>query len=433
MTIQRRTLLQSTAAIGATAPSLLAWARAWAADNPFTPEKGATLRLLRASTFLPAEGETFAGNVAAFTAATGVTVTIDNVNQDDLVSKSALAVQIASGPDLIWTQNTTPHLFADKLVEVTDLATYLGDKYGGWYPVCVDYGMQNGRWICIPVFVVGTMLNYRISWINQAGFEKVPADTANFLKLCQALKRIGHPAGFSFGHAVGDANFFAYWLLWTHGGRMTDEVGNVVLASPQTLQALDYAVELYPAMIDGVSAWMDINNNRAFLAGQVSMTNNGISIYTEAKRSVPAIAADMDHAPMPIGPAGVAAEQNRIDPMMILGYTKYPNAAKALTAFAMERAQYERLVTNSVGFISQTLKGYADNPVWHGDPKIAPYGRATEATRAVSWPMTPNAKSAAALASFLLVDMFATAATGTTTPKAAMDRAQRAAEKIYKT
>jgi len=41
------------------------------------------------------------------------------------------------------------------------VANYLGKKYGPWYQVCIDYGMQNGRWICIPIFVVGSLLNYR--------------------------------------------------------------------------------------------------------------------------------------------------------------------------------------------------------------------------------------------------------------------------------
>jgi multiple sugar transport system substrate-binding protein len=432
MLIKRRTLLQSGAALAAASPALLDWAHAWAADQPFTPVKGATLRLLRGATFLPAEGETTAANAAAFTAATGVPVTIDNVNQDDLVSKTALASQISSGPDIIWTQNTTAHLFPGKLVDVTDVADYLGKKYGGWYPVCIDYGTENGRWICIPVFVVGSLLNYRISWLHEAGFEKMPTDTAGFLKLCQALKSKGHPAGFSMAHAVNDANNFAYWLLWAFGGSITDKEGNVTLASPQTLQALEYAKELYPTLIDGVTSWLDINNNRAFLAGQISLTNNGISIYTEAKRSAPAVAADMDHAAMPIGPVGVPTEENRVDPMIIMRYSKYPNAAKALIAFLMESPQYDRLITNSAGFISQSLKAFADNPVWHGDPKIAPFGGASEATRSVSWPMTPNPKAAAAFANFVLVDMFAAAAAGTTTPKVAMERAQRAAEKIYR-
>jgi multiple sugar transport system substrate-binding protein len=223
MPLTRRRALQS-AAVGTVLP-LLDWAHAWAADQPFTPETGAKLQLLRASTFLPAEGETTAANIAAFTAATGVQVQVENINQDDLSSKTALAAQVGSGPDIIWTQNTTAHLVADKLMDVSDLATHLGDKYGSWYQVCVDYGTQDGRWICIPIFVVGSLLNYRVSWMRQAGFDSFPTTTDGLLKLCQGLQRIDHPAGFSFGHAVNDANNFNYWLLWAFGGKVTDETG----------------------------------------------------------------------------------------------------------------------------------------------------------------------------------------------------------------
>jgi len=223
MLITRRQTLQS-AALGTTA-ALLERARAWAADQPFTPEKDARLQLLRGSTFLPAEGETTAANIAAFSAATGVEVKVENITQDDLPSKTALAAQVGSGPDIIWTQNTTAHLVADKLVDVTDVAKHLSDRYGPWYQVCIDYGTQNDKWICIPIFVVGSLLNYRTSWVSQAGFETFPTTTDGLLKLCQGLQKTGHPAGFSFGHAVNDANNFAYWLLWAFGGRVTDDHG----------------------------------------------------------------------------------------------------------------------------------------------------------------------------------------------------------------
>ena len=173
MPLPRRRVLQS-AAIG-TAGSMLDWARGWAAEQAFTPEPGAQLQVLRGSTFLPAEGETTAANIAAFSAATGVKVRIENINQDDLASKTALAAQVGSGPDIIWTQNTTAHLVADKLLDVTDVANHLAEKHGPWYQICIDYGTQNGRWICIPIFVVGSLLNYRISWMRQAGFETFPA------------------------------------------------------------------------------------------------------------------------------------------------------------------------------------------------------------------------------------------------------------------
>ncbi len=79
MLITRRRALGSTA-LGTTA-ALLRWAHAWAADQPFAPEKDARLQLLRGSTFLPAEGETTAANIAAFSAATGVEVKVENITR----------------------------------------------------------------------------------------------------------------------------------------------------------------------------------------------------------------------------------------------------------------------------------------------------------------------------------------------------------------
>ena len=80
MKLTRRRVLRSAAF--ATTVTLMDWAHGWAAEQPFTPEAGANLRLLRGSTFLPAEGETTAANIAAFSAATGVQVQIENINQD---------------------------------------------------------------------------------------------------------------------------------------------------------------------------------------------------------------------------------------------------------------------------------------------------------------------------------------------------------------
>jgi multiple sugar transport system substrate-binding protein len=181
-----------------------------------------------------------------------------------------------------------------------------------------------------------------------------------------------------------------------------------------------------------VLSWLDINNNRAFLADQCALTNNGISIYTEAKRSAPAIAADMDHTAMPVGPVGVPTAENRLDPMVIFRYSKYPNAAKALIAFLMEAPQYSKLITNSAGFITQSLRAYKDNPIWASDPKIAPFAAASEDTRPVSWPLTPSPASAAVFANFVLVDMFAAVASGASSPRDAMQRAQRQVERAYK-
>ena len=56
-------------------------------------------------------------------------------------------------------------------------------------------------------------------------------------------------------------------------------------------------------------AWDDSANNTAFLSDQLSATLNGSSVYLkaigpEADGGVPAIAADINHADFPQGPAG---------------------------------------------------------------------------------------------------------------------------------
>ncbi len=358
---------------------------------------------------------------------------IENINQDDLPAKTALAAQVGSGPDIIWTQNTTAHLVADKLVDVSDVANRLGGKYGPWYQVCVDYGTQNGHWICIPIFVVGSLLNYRLSWMRQAGFETFPNTTDGLLKLCQGLRRIDHPAGFSFGHAVNDANNFNYWLLWAFGGKVTDESGTPAIESPQTLAALEYAKELYPTLVGGVLSWMDINNNRAFLAGECSLTNNGISIYTQAKKTAPDIAADMDHAAMPIGPVGVPTAQNRgrsdgdlpLLPVSASGQgaDQFPDGGAAVS-----HADHQRRRFHHPG-----AEGFRRQPDLAQRPEDRPVRRGCLDTRSVSWPQTPNPASAAVFANFVVVDMFASTVTGTMEAKAAMHRApSKQVERIYR-
>ncbi|MFX5510422.1 extracellular solute-binding protein, partial [Acinetobacter baumannii] len=77
-----------------------------------------------------------------------------------------------------------------------------------------------------------------------AGFDAIPKDTAGFLKLCQALKAKDTPVGFALGKAVGDANNWAHWLLWSHGGKLVDKNGQVAINSAETRAALEYAKQL---------------------------------------------------------------------------------------------------------------------------------------------------------------------------------------------
>ena len=42
-----------------------------------------------------------------------------------------MAANVGAGPDLILGTLDDPHKFPEKLIDVTDVADYLGAKYGG--------------------------------------------------------------------------------------------------------------------------------------------------------------------------------------------------------------------------------------------------------------------------------------------------------------
>ena len=125
---------------------------------------------------------------------------------------------------------------------MTDLADYLGAKYGGWFKLAravrhemghqaLDLDPDRRRRGTDGVSAV----------LGQAGGLRraFPTISNGFLKLCQGLQKIGHPCGFSLGHALGDANGFASWVLWTHGAFLVDEKGKIAINSKETIDGAE--------------------------------------------------------------------------------------------------------------------------------------------------------------------------------------------------
>ena len=403
--------------------------------NGPAPEPGAQIRVLRWKQFVQPEFDSFIVNTKKFVEQTGVKIRVDAESWDDIRPKAAVAANVGAGPDIIMGTNDDPFKFPDKLLDMTDLAEYLGAKYGGWYPVTRKYGMLRDRWIALPQgSPIGTF-NYRISAMHAAGFDEFPKDTAGFLKLCQGLKKVGKPAGYALGHATGDANGWTHWCLWAHGGKMVDDSNNVVLNSPETVAALEYAMQLYANFIEGVLSWLDPSNNKAFLSDQIGVTANGISIYTVAKNSpdpaLKAIAADMNHANAPIGPVGRPTELQLMLNTYAYSYTKYPNAVREYLRFMWEKEQVDAWLTAANGYVSPPLPAWNDNPVWTVDPKVTPFRDGLKYALDNGYSGSLGNASAAVIGDFVVVDMFGEACTGNQTPKAAAQRAADRAKRYY--
>jgi multiple sugar transport system substrate-binding protein len=421
-------------AAGAAGLGLAGSRTAFAQEPSYTPEPGASLRLLRWSPFVQGDEDAWLANTKKFTEATGVEVRVDKESWEDIRPKAAVAANVGSGPDMMLVWFDDPHQYPDKLLDVTDLGTYLDGKYGGYYDGLKGYATRDGKFIALPLAAIGNAVCYRQSHVEAAGFKEFPKDTAGFLELCKAMKAKGTPAGFAHGKAVGDGNNYVHWLLWSHGGKMVDESGKVVINSPETIAAINYAKSLYETFIPGTEGWLDINNNRAFLAGQVSLTANGVSLYYAAKKddATKELAADIRTVNFPIGPVGQSVELHQTTQAIVFNHTKFPNACKAYLKFMMEADQMNAWIQGSSAYCCQPLKAFASNPVWTSDPIHAPYARASETLRPNGYAGPLGYSSAAVMADYVLVDMFASAVTGATSPEDAAAQAEKRANRYYR-
>jgi multiple sugar transport system substrate-binding protein len=424
-------------ALGATAVAgASGWSAISAAAEATPPiEKGAELKLLRWKRYVQGDEDQWMANTARFTERTGVKVTVESIIGEELRAKGAMAASVGAGPDIVLGSPDMPQQYPDKCVDLTDTANALGSKLGGWYDICTRSCMMNGRWVSLGIAVVSFCVVYRESMVKAAGFDGIPRDMPGFLKLCQALKARGTPVGLPLGNGLGDHSW-CQWVLWSHGASLIDANNQVTINSKETVAALEYAKALYATFIPGTLSWLDPSNNKAFLAGEISLTWNPLSIYYVARNSpepaLKAMAADIQHAHLPIGPVGKPMELHGLLTGFVFKHTRYPNAAREYLRFMLDKPQYDAWQQASLGYMCQTLRAYESNPIWTSDPKITPFRDGSKLTKYIGYPGKVGTASAGVAADLVIVQMFAEAASGQASIKDAIARAEKRARRYYR-
>ena len=177
--------------------------------------------------------------------------------------------------------------------------------------------------------------------VKAAGFDTFPKDTDGFLELMKALKAKGTPGGMALGNATGDS-LWCNWLIWAFGGKLVDKNNKVVIDSPETLKALEYGKELYATFIPGTLSWLDPNNNKAFLDGQIASPTTA-SRSTTRPRTRPIRRSrrwwrTSTTRRTRSARSGVPTESHLFFNQMVMKYTKYPQRGQGVPAFMMERS-----------------------------------------------------------------------------------------------
>ncbi len=377
--------------------------------------KGTRVAILQGTYFIPAAQELFKKQIEEWGKQAGVTMVADFLNWPDLQPKVAAAV-VAGGVDIVDLWRTWNHLYKDHLVDLTEEAEEVGRRGGGYEPYVITSGKVGDRWVGIPIGFTNGTINYRISAFKQAGVPNAEDGTKldltydEYHAIAKRCKAAGRPFGQALGHSPGDPAGFSYPYMWAHGAMEIGKDGkSIAFNVPEFVDGMRRFIQAWKDGYDETGlGWDDNSNNRAFLAGQISATHNGSSIYSVALKQQPEIAKDMNHMLMPKGPAGrFYILETRT--MAILKNSKNIPAAKEFLKWWFQDEQFNAWWRIQEGYQLPHVKKLADDPVWFKDPKITVFREEGKYGLNAGYAGPPNEKAALAFSKYLVVDTFAKA------------------------
>src|SRR5712671_4968870 len=386
--------------------------------------QGTTVHWLRWSDFVPASDQLLRQKIVPQCQTDlGIKLNYEAVNANDIQARITSAVQSGSGPDIIMVVNNWPRLYVESLADVTDVAEAIGKEQGGYYDLAKVIDNIDGKWIGVPWAIGGGLVAYRKSWFEEIGYKdgKFPGTWDEYRDAGKKLKAKGRPFGQTAGHTFGDATGWWYPYLWSWGGKeIGDDRKTVALNSKETIESVKFAVALWKETMDeGGLAWDDSSNNRAFLSGTISATNNGASIYLEAKKKPDAYLTD-DGAPMKDDilhasiPGGAGGQFNLPGPFtnLVMKYSRNQDAAKQFMRWISSKEIFEKWFVSQQGYTCGPTKMWEEHPVWNVDPILAPFKKIPVTGRMVGYAGAPNQKAAEVQTKYIIVDMYAKAIQG---------------------
>jgi multiple sugar transport system substrate-binding protein len=421
--IDRRRILQlsgaaATAAASGGLGSILAARRAPAYAQ------GTTVHWLKFVDFVPVSDQLIKGKLKdECQKALGITLTAETINGDGIQARISSSIQAASGPDIMMAVNNWSQLYADSVVDVSDLAEAIGKAQGGYYDTAHAVANDGKKWIAVPYTILGVLLAARTSWFAEIAYgpEKFPQTWEEYRAAGKKLKAKNRPFGQTLAHAFGDGPAGWYPYLWSWGGKEVEADGKtVVLNSKETLESVKFAVGFWKDSFDeGAMSWDDAGNNRAFLANTISATSNGASIYLLAKARADTyltekgkpLKDDIFHAPLPKGPAGQFSYHVPFS-NIIPTYTKNRKAAMDFLRWFHSKDVYDQWFTSQQGFSVGATKVWENDKVWKEDPVMAPFRTAAESGRFAGYAGPSGRAAAETISKFIIVDMYAKAVQG---------------------
>jgi multiple sugar transport system substrate-binding protein len=401
--------------------------------------QGATVSLLQWNHFIPTADPFFKQQVDDWGKQTGINASVETINANDLTPRFTAAIQGQSGPTIFQMQYLAPHTFAEGLYDLTDMAQAIEPTFGKYYTQVNTSSLVDGKYRAIPYSIFGNAFVYRKDYFQQAGVTP-PQTWDDFHDLVKKLAAIGKPMGQTFAQTFGDAPTFFYPLMWAFGGKEVEDDGKTLaINSNETIAAVTFAKALWDEGLDQRAAgWDDTGNNTAFLAGEISCTLNGASIYfvgagLDGKTPPKPWADQMDHFLPPAGSSAQVAwflDHSHGIPTYVKG--RDLDASKELLRYVYDLKQYTPWFELQKGYSIGAGDTMQQSPMWATLPTaLAPFQKAGTIARALGYSGQPTPQTNEVFAKYVVVNMFARAAVQGMDPAESVRQAEAEMKGIY--
>ena len=290
-----------------------------------------TLKILQWSHFIPGYDRWFDD---VFTKEwgekNGTTVTVDHMASTEVNARGAAEAAARKGHDLFLFMSP-PAQFEAQVIDHREVVEAVERKYGKMIPLAErsTFNPRTGKRYAFSDSYVPDPGNYRVDLWKGAGYPTGP-DTWEDLRVGGGAikRRSGNPVGIGMSQEI-DSNMALRGLLWSFGGSEQDESGKVVLDSPETVAALEYARALYKeAMTPEIFTWEPASNNRMMLAGRASFVCNAISVTRTAEKENPALSPRIALRPALRGPVRRIAAEHVMNCYVIWKFAENQDGAK---------------------------------------------------------------------------------------------------------
>lgn len=394
---------------------------------------GTQIEITMQSHFVPAYNEWYDKFAQQWGEANNVDVTVNHIKISALAGSLASAIAGGAGATL-YAMVAPPAAFIEGLQPLNDVNKAAAAAFGQRTSVCrhSSYLPAKDMWYGLCYGYAMNPIGYRPSLWEKVGYPDGPSTFADLLKgASEIYQSTGIPGGFGISNAT-DTVKTIHQIIFSFGGSVQNEKGEVVLDSPETIQAMEWLKELQQeAQTPQVFTWTNAANNQSYIAGRLSFIHNPISWYRTAQSIDAKVLEDNAFIPAIKGPGGKAVVPGNLYyinvlPEYVKDKTKVTAAKKFMLDFVVNSSAmvYKSKLYNFPGFPEMVpqLDAWLNHDPYGSKPvdTLTPLAETAKLTVSFGWPGYANPATSEIRNKRLLIQMAATVARGEKSAKEAV-------------